>query len=107
MLKKLLENISNLGEAAKDSGSIDAIVKKIAKATDENDHTGSWIILCKDILKNNDLVKAFDAVNVITDYWGHLSNGAKTAREELVKVATEEAKRKLSKEDWEKVNSAF
>jgi hypothetical protein len=96
-----------LNEAVSKSLSVDAVVKKIAKATDQNFHTESLKILAKEILKDAKMVKALDAIETISDYWGHLSEGAKRAREEFALVAMEKAKKILSPEDYDKVNGAF
>jgi len=102
--KKVVDETVKSGSKVMD---LDAIVKKIAKATDQNMHTESLKILAKEILKDTKMVKALDAIETISDYFGHLSEGAKRAREEFMIVAMDQAKKILSPEDYAKIHGAF
>jgi hypothetical protein len=107
VLSEDLRKSVGLEESSAVKGSLDFVIKKIQRATDENDHTGSWIILSREILKDKKLVDAFKAVEAISDYFGYLTAGAGKARDELAGVAIEAGKRMLSPEDWERVYGAF
>ena len=94
-----------INEASKPD--LDAIIKEIDAATDNNRHTESWMILADKLLHNNNLVKAFKAIMDIHLYHGHMPSGLNAARQELEDKATEYAKKILTPEEWKRVHAAF
>ena len=60
------------------------IIDKIAKMTDQNDHTGARLLLAKSI-KNKKMEKAYAGIEDIQTYLGHLPEGLYHTRQELDK----------------------
>lgn len=107
MLKSLLENIgSGVIEEAGDSSSVDSLVKKISKKTDQNDHTGSVMDLAKFLNATNHIkiLTAFQQLHVL---YGHMPSQLIELRDYETKELLRQVEAKYGKEARDKINSAF
>ena len=86
---------------------LDSIVKEIEKATHDNQVVKAWIIICKNIIKNDRLADAFVNVENLHMFHRELTDGVKSARDELIKTGKDRLKQVLKKEEFEKVGSAL
>ena len=91
---------------ADDTFQFDKVIAKIQRATNDNAHTHSWIILATEILKDKKLADAFRAIQSVSDYFGHTPSGLIDTRMELGKIAMEHVKEKYP-EAVKKINAAF
>lgn len=94
-------------ELLNEAVNISSAIKRIEKATDDNDHTGSVLIAAREIAKDKKLVAALEAVKTIQDYFGHMPSGLIDVRTELRKGMLAALKGKISKEDLENLEGAF
>ena len=99
-MRKLIENL----EEAK--GDIDALVKKIARLVNRNDHAEAIIVAAK-YLGAKSIVDRVKLVDKLHDLEGGMPYELITYRNSLQKAVKDEAKKKLSPEDWDKFEAAF
>ena len=79
------------------------IIVKIAKLTDQNNHTEARVVLAK-ALRNKDLEKAYHAINTIHIYLRR-ANETNIARNALDKKLFKYAKQKFS--NYKEISGAF
>ena len=97
------KTLSILTEA---TSPVEKLAKKIAKLTDENDHTGSWIALAKH-LGEDELVDKLKDLKARHNKAGHLTDELSTEKEKLKKKVLAVAKKELSPADFKLVKSSF
>lgn len=105
--KELSEKISEEAVTSEFSGDLDSIIKEIEKFTDNNNTYGAYITMCKKILKDEKLAKAFENLLGIHEYKSYLTPGIKELRNELIEIAENQAKDILSKEEFTKLHASF
>lgn len=79
---------------------------EIAQMTDDNNHTGAYLEGAK-LLGYKKLVKLFGLIRGIQDIEGHLPGDVDKYRYDLYKMMIKQAKKDLSKEDYEAFYGAF
>lgn len=90
-----MSNITNAQNILNESKEFStAILKKIQKMTDNNEH-GEARILCAKTMKDKKLESAYAGVQAIADYYGHLPS-------ELGKIRYE-----IDKKMWAKLKSSY
>ena len=87
--------------------SVDSIIKKIEKLTDENNHTESRLVIAKDILHDKKYAKVLDAITEIHEFFGHMPSGLIEVRTEITNQMLEEAKKKLSDDEYKSLKGAL
>ena len=107
-IKKLVqEEIQNQLGLVEENIDIDKLGKDVYEYTDRNDVYGAWIELMT-VLKNKELVRVFEALDIVHNYQGYLTGGLDEARKEVIEKAKKFAEYKLGKEDWKRVyNKSF
>lgn len=98
-----------LVKVAKELNKIDdKILKELANATDRNDHTGALIILYKKVLKDNEAIKALNAINVLHDYFGSMPTKLGDLRyNEFFKPAKAKLIKEFGEEEANRVWNSF
>jgi hypothetical protein len=87
-------------------GSFDATVKKIARMTDRNDHGGAMEEAAK-LIGDKESAKRFNLINQIHDLDGSIDGDLSKYRYKAYRWMKDEAEKKLSSEDFEKLMSAL
>ena len=89
------------------SGAITpALIAKIARLTDQNDHTGSILALAE-ALKQRENVKALEAVEVLHKRFGYMPAGLRAVRDELSASVMAGAKRDTDAATYQRLYRAF
>ena len=97
-----LVNFQPLTEAAAE----DAAIKRIAKMTDNNNHTGALIELAK-LLGNTRTVKILTAIETIQDVEQHLPTHVARYRQEISDRLMDDARKRFDKATFQKIQAAF
>lgn len=84
-------------------------IKKIAKMTDQNDHTGARAYIAANILKDKKLARAFEGVADIGWFLMEMPRELLTIRDQILtnENLKPQLERKLSPEDYERVWGAL
>jgi len=99
-IKNLVEKKISIEEA-----DINAIVAEIADLTDRNNHTLSLLMIAKDILKDKRWVDVFESLVRWQDKYSFYS--IPQARYPLYQEFMEVLKKKLSPDDYRKIQNAL
>lgn len=94
-----------LGEAYKQK-NVDTLVKQLSQLTDDNDHTGARLLLAKQ-LNASKWIEALQGVEMIQRAEMGLPSEILKYRENIYKDLMKLAKRKYSKEEYNKIYGAF
>ena len=80
--------------------------KQLAKLTDNNDHNRAVMEGFK-LFKNKKMAKATQGLMDMHDAFGHMPQEMLKVRDMMYQILFDEAKKKLSPEDFKKFNSSF
>lgn len=84
----------------------DAVIKRIAKMTDNNDHTGALIELAK-LLGNTRTVKILTAIETIHDTEQHLPSHVGEYRAEISDRLMDDVRKRFDAATYRKIQAAL
>ncbi len=91
------------GTTLSDRIKFDKLIKKLKGMTARNDHTGAYILISTEILKNKKLVKIFKAIEDITNVEGHLQHNLSKYNYDKYQEMMNLVKAKLDDRDYQSV----
>lgn len=106
-MKQISRYISEKYSSAIDENRLNSIVKGIKEKTNANDVYGAWYLACRWLLDNERLAKAFQSLEDVHIFHGHLTQGVNHARQELIDRADSRLKQVLNPEEYKIVHGSF
>lgn len=101
----IIDKIDNIteGTVLSDRVKFDKFIKKLKGMTARNDHTGAYILISTEILKNKKLVKIFTAIDDIINVDNGMSGNLSKFSHEKYQEMMNQVKAKLDDRDYQSV----
>lgn len=95
-----------LNEVGPVNRPFEKVVKEIAKATDNNEHTISLLLLAE-YLKSKDYVDIFKGIDMIHMAYGSMTSELNKVRDKAAREIYSLAEQKLEKSEYNKLMAAY
>lgn len=101
----IIDKINDITEGTMLSDRIkfDKFIKKLKGMTARNDHTGAYILISTEILKNKKLIKIFNALEEIINLEGGMSGNLSKYQYEKYQEMMNQVKAKLDDIDYQAI----